>query len=661
MSNRLHCDFETRSAVELRDAGVYVYAEHDSTDVWCMAYALNEEPVKLWLPGDPCPEEVVRGVKEGWIFIGHNSAFERIIWRVMARKYGWPQPKLEQWRCTMAMAAAMALPLSLENAAAAVGLTFRKDMDGHATMLRMAKPRRARKGELPNGVYWFDDEERKARLYAYCRNDVEVERQLEKRLLALRPFEQRLWHLDQRINDRGVYVDEPLCAAALKVVAQSAEWLNDEMRVITKGKVTACSNVGEISEYINERGVECDSIAKDAIEQLLLADLPDDVRRVLELRREAAKASVAKIETLLEGKNKDGRTRGLLQYHAASTGRWGGRRFQPQNIKRPKTKDVDGAIAAVATGSADYVQMLYGEPLSVVGDTVRGMLRAAPGKQLDAADFSNIEGRVIAWLAGEDWKLDAFRAFDAGKGHDIYKLAYARAFGIAPEAVDDAQRQIGKVMELALGFEGGVGAFQQMAAGYGVKVTDERADELKVAWREAHPNVWSFWGEIRDAAHAAVKNKGQIVHCGKLKFRVAGSFLFMLLPSGRAICYPYPEIVQKAVPWKNPDGSQAFRPALKYKGVDSYTRKWGDCFAHGGLLFNNAVQGTARDVMAEAMVRVEDAGYAVVLTVHDEIVCEIDEGFGSSDEFKQLMVELPKWASGLPVAAGAWRGMRYRK
>lgn len=661
MSNVLHCDFETRSAVELRDAGVYVYAEHESTDVWCMAYALNEEPVKLWLPGDPVPEEVVRGVRENWIFIGHNSAFERVVWRVMARKYGWPQPRIEQWRCTMAMAAAMALPLSLENAAAAVGLDIRKDMDGHATMLRMSKPRRARKGELPNGVYWFDDEGRKQKLYAYCRNDVEVERELEKRLLALRPFEQRLWHLDQLINDRGIYVDEALCRAAMRVVDTAVTWFNEEIRAVTRGRVTACTNVGEITEYVRDRGVECTSIAKDAIEDLLLLDLPDDVRRVLELRQEAAKASVAKIETLLEGKNADGRTRGLLQYHAASTGRWGGRRFQPQNIKRPKIKDVDGAIAAVATGSAEYVQMLYGEPLAVVGDTVRGMLRAAPGKQLDAADFSNIEGRVIAWLAGEDWKLDAFRAFDAGKGHDIYKLAYGRAFNLNPAAVDDSQRQIGKVMELALGYQGGVGAFQKMAAGYGVKVTDERADELKEAWRAAHPNVKSYWYELEDAAVSAVRNKGKIVTCGRVKFRVAGSFLFMQLPSGRAISYPYPEVVQRPVPWTNRDGTQAYKPTLKYKGVDSYTRKWGDCYAHGGLLFNNAVQGTARDILAEAMVRVEDAGYPVVLTVHDEIVSETDEGFGSSAEFQKLMTTLPVWAEGLPIAAGAWRGVRYRK
>lgn len=652
MSN-LHLDYETRSAVELRDAGVYVYAEDESTDIWCAAYAINDGPVKLWTPqGDE--GDLKYAMKHCDFFTAHNAAFERVIGRVALRRYALPQPRLEQWRCTMAMAYAMALPGSLENAAAAVGLNLRKDMEGHSTMMRMAKPRRARKGELPGGRYWFDDEERKAKLYAYCRNDVEVERELEKRLLALRPSELSLWHLDQRINDRGIYVDEDLCRAAMKIVATAEGWFNDEIRVVSKGKISACTNVGEITEYVNERGVECTSIAKEALEDLLLQELPDDVRRVLELRQEAAKASVSKIETLLEGKNTDGRTRGLFQYHAASTGRWGGRRFQPQNIKRPEEKDVTAAIDAVATGNAEYVKMLYDEPLSVVGDCLRGMVRAAPKKRLYAADFSNIEGRMQAWFAGEKWKLKAFSDFDAGIGPDLYILAYAKAFGVSVEAAEK-HRQIGKVMELALGYQGGVGAFQKMAANYGVKVTDERADELKVAWRDAHPHINGFWYDLEDAAKFAVNNRGKIATCGRVKFRVAGSFLFMQLPSGRAVSYPYPCIKDKMTPWGE------MRPQFSYKGIDTYTRKWGDQFAHGGKLFNNLVQGAARDVLAEAMERIEAAGYPVVLHVHDEAVTETDVDAGSVEEFEKLMTTLPAWAEGLPLAAGAWTGERYRK
>lgn len=658
MKPTLHIDFETRSVVDLKKAGVYVYAADKTTDVWCAAYCVDDGDIDLWTPDEPCPEYVRLAVEHNWTIVAHNANFERIIWReLMAKRYGWPQPKLTQWRCTMAMALAMGLPGSLENAAAAVGLEARKDMDGHSTMMRMAKPRRARKGELPDGLYWFDDEERKQKLYAYCRNDVAVERELERRLLPLRPSEQQMWWLDQVINDRGVHVDVPLCAAALKVVEQAADWLDQEMSDVTRGAVSACSNVGEIKAWLRDNGCpDVDSIAKGAIDDLLARrDLSPAVRRVLELRREAAKASVAKIAALLNGRSADSRARGLLQYHAASPGRWAGRRFQPQNIKRPDLEDVDGVIAAVRTGCAETVQLLFGEPLSAVGDTLRGMISAAPGNKIVAADFSNIEGRMQAWFGGEAWKLDAFRAFDAGTGHDLYKIAYARSFGIQPGDVDKPQRQIGKVMELALGYAGGVGAFQKMAAGYGVEVSEHRADELKTLWREAHPGIVNYWFELERAAVAAVQNPGRVFTVGKVAFKVSGSFCFMRLPSGRCICYPYPKVEDVLAPWGK------WKPTFTYMGVDSYTRKWVRCQAHGGVLFNNVVQGAARDIEAEAMVRVERAGYPVVLSVHDEVVAEPRIDFGSAEHFEKLMVTLPAWAEGLPVAASAWEGPRYRK
>jgi DNA polymerase len=326
-------------------------------------------------------EDFTNAVKSGCTIIAHNANFERTIWRhILTPRYGWPEPKLEQWRCTMTQALAMSLPASLENAASAVGLEARKDMDGHGTMIRMAKPRRPRKGELPNGVYWFDDEERRQKLYDYCKNDVMVERELAKRLLPLRPSEQRLWQLDQRINDRGVFVDTALCNAALKIVEKASAWLDDEMRQVTRGAVAACSNVGEITGWLRDNGLPgIDSIAKNVIEEMLAhRELPPAMKRVLELRREAAKASVAKIDALLEGKSEDGRARGLLQFHAAGPGRWGGRRFQPHNLKRPELDEdqIDDAIEAVASGSAEMVQMLYGEPLAVVGDCLRGMVKA---------------------------------------------------------------------------------------------------------------------------------------------------------------------------------------------------------------------------------------------------------------------------------------------
>ncbi|MEY3774700.1 MAG: hypothetical protein RLZZ129_1480 [Verrucomicrobiota bacterium] len=372
----LHIDFETRSTVDLKKTGTYVYAEHPNTDLWCAAYAFGEEPVALWLPGQPCPPRVADHVAEGGTLIAHNAAFERVIWKhILAPRHGWPEPAIEQWRCTMVMALAMALPGSLENAAGAVGLDLAKDMEGHALMLRMARPRRI--DALGNPVWW-DVPERKERLFAYCRQDVEVERQLEKRLLQLRPSELALWHLDQKINDRGVHVDVALCEAAKRIVAAVTERLNAEMAAVTDHEVSSCSAVSQLTAWVRSRGVATDALAKDDIDELLATEIPDDVRRALELRREAGKASVAKIDALLRGMNADGRARGLLQFHAASTGRWAGRRFQPQNIKRPELEgdDLTEAIRAVRTGNADLVEALFGPPLSVVGDCLRGMIDA---------------------------------------------------------------------------------------------------------------------------------------------------------------------------------------------------------------------------------------------------------------------------------------------
>lgn len=658
----LHIDLESKSTIDLRKTGVYRYAAHPSTDIWCAAWAVDDAPVRVWTK-DGDSRDLFHAIRNVETYTAHNSQFERVMCRgVLTPRYGWPVPPLQQWRCTMVMALAMSLPASLKNATRAVGIDDGgKEDSGHALMLQMCKPRRFRKDEDPKGIYWFDDEARLQRLCAVCSKDVEDERELEKRLLQLRPAELRLWQLDQQINDRGVYVDTALCDAAIQIVDQATLWLDDELWEITNGQVAATTAVAQISAWLREQGHPTDSLDKDHIDDMLLQPgLTVPVRRVLEIRREGATAAVKKIRALLNGKDEDDRARGLLQFHAAGTGRWAGRRFQPQNLRRPQLEDVDAAISMVGHGSAEAVSLVYGEPLDVVADCLRGMVTAAPGNKLLAADFSNIEGRLIAWLADEEWKLQAFRDFDAGIGHDIYKLAYARSFGVEPETVTKQLRQVGKVQELALGFQGGVGALLKMAAIYGVKVSEADAADWRDAWRDAHPNVKQYWRDLENSAKSAIENPGEVFYAGRIAFRVAGSFLFMRLPSGRSIAYPYPCIKPKLMPWTD-DGAPVWRDSVSYKGTDTYTRKWTDCFAHGGLLFNNAVQGTARDIEAEGMTRVEAAGYAIVLTVHDEVVCEVPEAFGSVAEFESLMVALPEWAAGLPVAAEAWSGPRYKK
>ncbi len=349
----LHIDFETRSAVDLKTAGVHAYADDPSTDVWCMAYSWGEGPVQIapqsaWIPqepGYPHPfidaRDPVSGLlsalheaPEQFTVYAHNAAFELAIWnRLMVLRYGWPPLEPSRVRCTMAMAMAMSLPASLDQAAAAVGLDIGKDMEGRRLMLQMSRPRAVKDDGT---LVWWDDEARRQRLYEYCRQDVEVERQLTKRLLPLTPAEQELWTLDMRINDRGVAIDTRTVKRMISAADREQARLDRRMAKVTEGRVTACTQVAKLEDWIAERGVPVAGLAKADVTALLdREDLPPAVREALVLRREGSKSSVKKLVAMRDAVCTDGRVRGTLQYHAASTGRWGGRRTQFQNIPRP--------------------------------------------------------------------------------------------------------------------------------------------------------------------------------------------------------------------------------------------------------------------------------------------------------------------------------------
>lgn len=689
----LHWDIESRSVVDLRKTGVHVYSESPTTDVWLASLAVDDEPVELWFPGQPCPDLFKQAVDESWLVASWNCAFERIMLQnVIAPRYGWPQPKLENWRCVMAQALAMSLPGSLANAAPAIGLDVTKDLQGQALMMRMARPRKVNED---GSLVWWSEPERLDRLAAYCIQDTEVERAIYRRLTPLTADEQKLYFLDQQICDRGVYVDAALCRAAKTIVSQATSRLNEEMKEATGSVVNACSNVAQLAAFCREQGVDVDSLRKDKVAALLARnDLPDAVRDALELRQDAAKASVKKIDSALAGRSADGRAKGLFFFNGATTGRWAGRRLQPQNLQRPaKGTNVDQIVTDVLSGSIELVEMLHGNALAAIGNAIRGIVAAAPGRQLMAADLSNIESRVLAWLAGEQWKLDTFIANDAGTGPDTYKVGYARAFGVGLESVDDYQRLVGKVMELALGFGGGVGAFISMGRLYNVDIgqscdmlretqpelwaqaakafadrgkrsgiaeaTWVAAEIVKLGWRAANPKIVEMWRALEDAAIQALNNPGERIFCGRLCFLKRGSFLWVQLPSGRPLCYPFPRLVEKEMPWLDKHGKPVVKTTFVYK--TEINRQFVDSYAYGGLWAENVTQATARDILAAAMNRIDAAGYPIALHAHDEIVAEVPKGFGSLEEFCSLMSLVPPWADGCPIAAVGWVGERYRK
>jgi DNA polymerase bacteriophage-type len=691
---KLHLDFESRSVVDLKTTNVYVYAEHETTDCWGASYSVDDGPVQDWERGEPVPFEIIEAANDGWTVCAWNAAFERTMWRLLCtRKYGWPDVSKLRWDCTMARAYAMALPGSLDGAAKAVKLPIEKDDAGHRLMMKMARPRKM-EGSV---ITWWDDEDHRSRLIKYRRQDVAVEVEMDKKLLQLRPFEKQIYALDQLINDRGFAVDVALVERAQEVVDRSVDRLDAAMKEVTAGGVAGCSNVQQLRQWLAAQGVHIDSLDKEHIEILLLRDLPPAARRAVELREEASKVSTAKLKKMLACRlPATGRVNGSLQYHAASTGRWGGRGVQPQNFKRPDMDDpeIDTALNTIRFGP-DAVAMAYEKPMSTVSNCMRGMLCAGTGRRYLSADYSNIEGRTNAWLAGEQWKLDAFSAYDQKLGPDLYLVAASKIFGIPVERAKP-HRQIGKVSELALGFQGGPGAFAAMARTYQLKIGDhfetvwnavsddvrdkvteawnERGrgsgmpkrdwmagEAIKVPWRAGHPKIVAFWWDLENCVVEALESPGRVVTLRNLSFLYRGNTFFIRLPSGRSLVYPFARLVMKETPFKDKDGNPVMKPGMRYKGVDSFTKRWGDIDTYGGKLCENIVQAVARDVMAEAMVRVEAAGYPIVLTVHDEILAEPRAEFGSLDEFSQIMAVNPPWAFGLPITVDRWEGQRYRK
>ncbi|WP_271523273.1 AAA family ATPase [Bradyrhizobium sp. CCBAU 53380] len=647
----LHRDLETYSILDLPSCGVFRYAAHPNTGVWCLSYAVDDQPTQVWLPGNPIPEVFFEAARnDDWRIIAHNDMFERTIeQRILAPRFGWPLVPIERHRCTMAMALACALPGKLEKVAEALALPLRKDSEGARLMKLMARPRKPRPDEDPNGVYWHDDPDKIARLSSYCIRDTDIEREIYRHLPPLTEAEQALWVLDVEINARGFYTDGALLNAASQVATAAGQAIQSELVKITDGALTSTDQVDALQTWLAEHGCAVTDIKKPTLSRALgRKDLNPAVRRVIELRQEAAHAAANKIETLLAWRDADGRVRGTLRFHGAGPGRWTGHGPQPQNFKRD-SEDLDGKCAAIATGNLAYVAARYPQPLEVVGDIARATIRAAEGNRLLIGDFSGIESRVTAWVSEQQTKLDAWAKFDAtGDPKDEPYYLNGRAFGLPEELA----RDIGKVADLAFGYQGGVGAWNKLAPTDDAS-TDADKKRYQTVWRQQHPRTAAFWNGINRMTVTAVRKPGTQLRYKRLTIESDGRFLKIGLPSGRALSYPFPALK----PGKYEDMVVVFK--------DASGGKWTDCRfgqgAYGGLWTENIVQGISRDLLAEAMHRLEAAGYPIVLHIHDEIVCEAPLGVGSIEEFQRLLTAVPDWAAGLPVAAKVRNGERFSK
>jgi len=710
----LSLDFETRSACDLLKSGGFRYAVDPTTSIMCASYAFGDDPVQSWdvRKDKECPLDIKLHIKNGGIINAWNAAFERLIIKYVAsRQNMWPVPDTNRYRCTMVRALAMGFPGKLESAAPALRLDVRKDADGKRVMQRMSKPR---KTHADGTLTWWEDEERYAKLIAYCSMDVEVERYAAKKLFALSPQEQLYWEFDQMVNDRGVYLDMDSVRHAQEVVRLANLDLDASLARVTDGAVLTCSNVGLLKQWlIEQQGLEVDSLAADKITEHLQNDIPDPAREALLLRQEAAKTSTAKLDRMELCHGADNRARGLFQFNAASTARWGGRLIQLQNLPRPTGAFADDngqdcvehVFEMLPNENPDHLELFYDAPKAAIASCIRGFITAAPEHTLVAADFESVEGVGLAWLAGEQWKLSAFLDYFQGDGPKLYNVTAGKIFGCEPEEIDKKSSRylIGKVADLALGYQGGVGAFTTMMANYGLsddqlasalptvlEATSEfnilgaedlykkngarsdlsreawlAADMIKRNWREGHPKIVEFWSKLEEAAESAILLPGEVFYAGKVAYKAAGQHLFCKLPSGRALTYIDADIRQMRTAWLDDDGKAVWRPSVTAMHQHPKTKQWWRRGLYGGLYAENITQAICRDILAANLVRAEEAGWPIVMHVHDEGVAEIElklmEAMGGLPAFEAVMSTPPPWGLDFPLKAVGWAGKRYRK
>lgn len=660
----LYLDLETYSETPIKD-GTYRYAA--DSEIMLAAFALDDGPVEVadFTDDASSPYSLARQqmtrlaqlIGSARHIVIHNSMFDRNVLRNAGMVIS-----PDRIHDTLVQAYCHGLPGALDTLCHIFGVPVdqAKDKQGKALIQLFCKPRSAsssfrRATRRTHPTEW-------ARFVEYARLDVEAMRAVYKKLPRWNypdGVEHQRWVLDQKINDRGFAVDVTLAEAAVRATEAEKRRLAARTNELTEGEVSSATKRDALLRHILEQyGVDLPDLKRDTLERRLAdEDLPWPVRELIGIRLQAATASTAKYKAALKAVNSDGRMRGTLQFSGAQrTGRWGGRTFQPQNLPRPDMKQhqIDAAIEAFKLGCEELV---LDDIMKAGANAVRGLLVAGRDKKLVVSDLSNIEGRMLAWLAGEEWKLQAFRDYDAGHGHDLYVLAYARSFSVDPQVVIDdkkrgngTMRQIGKVQELALGYQGAVGAFASMAAIYGVDLPEGRIREIVRAWRMANPNIVSLWTELENAVRIAINAPGREVICRKLKVRRDGAWLRIILPSGRSLCYPSPRI----------EGDK-----VTYMGMNPYTKKWSRIKTYGGKLVENVTQACAAEVLKANAPEVEARGYAIVLSVHDELLTETpdvggDNGY-SAKELSAIMATVPAWAAGLPLAAGGFEATRYRK
>lgn len=640
---RLSIDLETYSSVDLGKSGVYKYVESEDFEILLFAYSIDDGEVKVvdLASGEIIPEEILVALSdesiEKWAF---NANFERAcLSRFLGERLN---PK--GWYCTMIWSAYLGLPLSLEKVGEVLKLDKQKMNEGKALIRYFSIPCKPTK---TNGMRTrnlpYHDLEKWSTFMEYNQRDVETEMAIKKKLSAF-PMSHSEWEnywIDQNINDRGILIDEVLVDSAIKF----DEILRDENmdRAIGLTGLENPNSPMQLKEWLNKKGLEIDSLAKKDVESAL-KNAEGDIKEVLELRQELSKSSVRKYDAMKNVKGKDNRARGLIQFYGANkTGRYSGRLIQVQNLRRNNLKDLDLARSLVKNRDYETMEILYESPSDILSQLIRTAFIPKEGSRFIISDFSAIEARVLAWLAGEQWVLDAFE-----NGEDIYCRTASRMFGVPVEkhGVNGHLRQKGKIATLACGYQGALGALKAMG-GIEMGLSEDELQSIVDSWREANPNIVSLWWDIDSVVKRVVKTRTKEEY-KSLVISYEKGILFIELPSKRRLAYP------KAKIGMNRFGGES----IVYEGI-VVGNKWDKIESYGGKFVENIVQAIARDILAEAMMRIENEGFNIVMHIHDEVVIESDSS--SIEEINEIMSIVPIWAPGLSLEADGFESKFYKK
>ena len=647
----LHIDIETYSPVDLKKSGVYVYASHPEFEITLFAYAFDNEPVQLvdFMDMAELPEEVTNALTDQTITKkAHNAAFERIC----ISKYLNIDLPINQWQCTAVLSAVAGYPLSLDAVTKALRLAEGKMSEGRALIRYFCVPCKPTKtnGERTRNLPYHDYKKWET-FKEYCIKDVEAERAISKALsyVKITDTEQRLYILDQQINDRGVLVNPTLINNAIRMDAAYKEGLTEEITDLTS--LSNPNSVSQLKAWLSEEmDMDVNSLTKEAILNLL-ADKPTaEVAKVLSLRQEMAKTSVKKYQAMLEALGDDNRVRGLLQFYGANrTGRWAGRLVQVQNLPQNHLPDLDSARNLVLDNDLEFLEILFGNVPDTLSQLIRTAFVAPEGHTFIVADYSAIEARVIAWLADEKWRLEVFATH--GK---IYEASASKMFNVPIESVTkgSALRQKGKVSELALGYQGGPNALITMGA-LKMGILEDELQELVSSWREANPSIVDLWAKVNRAAIKAVDENTTVNLPHGVSISASPKVLNIHLPSGRALAYVEPELVT----------NRFGKTGLSYMNMDQTTKRWERVESYGGKLVENIVQAIARDCLADALLILDGCGYRAVMHVHDEVVIEVPVQVAEKElrTVTALMGLNIPWAKGLHLTADGYLTNYYKK